>query len=253
MFGWSTTARSDRSRSRRARRAAVAVTPLEGRSLLSTLTITESVSPRVLWPPNGRRVPVTVSGTVTDRGATLNPVQFNVHNSETGTTTHNRLVTLNGNGQYSFIVDLQARRSGRDKAGRLYTINILASDSHGASGTDSAFVIVPHDQGHPVLVPAGPFITTINSPPVAPPTSPSPSTTVTSPPVSPPASPSPSSPVIISNPGNSGKHGNQGDQGDRGDQGDQGDQGDEGGGRGNGHGHGNDNGNGNGHKKAGGD
>jgi hypothetical protein len=181
-------------------------------------------------------VPVTVSGTVSDMGARITSVQYNVHDRETNTTTGNLPVTLDSNGHYSFTVDLQARRSGRDKTGRQYTIDILASDSALASSTDSAMVIVPHDRGHGIFVPPGPS-----------------GVTVTSPPATPPTSPSPSSPVIISNPGNSGEHGNQGDQGGEGDQSDQGDQGDQGGGPGNGHGNDNGNGHGNGHNKGGGD
>jgi hypothetical protein len=149
MFGRLTRVTSDASRSRRVHRAVVEVAPLESRALLSTLTITESVSPQILWPPNGRFVPVTVSGTITDTGATVNSVQYNVQDSEGINNIGNTPVTLS-NGHYSFVVDLQARRSGQDKAGRMYTIDILASDTGTppTSATDSEVVIVPHDRGH---------------------------------------------------------------------------------------------------------
>jgi hypothetical protein len=137
---------------RRSRRAAVEVAPLESRSLLSTVTITEAVSPKVLWPPNGREVPVTVSGMITDTGAPLSSVglQYNVQDSETGTTSPNMTpqIQLTQSGMYSFTVELQARRSGHDRPGRIYTINVFASDMTGGSDMAFAKVIVPHDQGH---------------------------------------------------------------------------------------------------------
>ena len=142
------TARGPGGKVTRARRdAVVGVTPLENRALLSTLTITEKASPTILWPPNGRMVPVTVSGTITDMGSTVTSAEYTIHDSETGTTSAPVAIT-SLSGSYSFMVELQARRAGSDRAGRGYTISVSAVDQAGTEATDSADVIVPHDMGH---------------------------------------------------------------------------------------------------------
>ena len=142
------TARRPGGKVTRARRdAVVGVTPLENRALLSTLTITEKASPTILWPPNGRMVPVTVSGTITDMGSTVTSAEYTIHDSETGTTSAPVAIT-SLSGSYSFMVELQARRAGSDRAGRDYTISVSAVDQAGTEATDSADVIVPHDMGH---------------------------------------------------------------------------------------------------------
>jgi len=110
--------------------------------------ITESVSPQVLWPPNGKLVPVHVSGNISDNVATVNSVQYNVQDSETGGQILSGPVMLGQDGHYSFRIRLQARRAGQDLNGRQYTINVIASDTQGNSNNDSAVVIVPHDRGH---------------------------------------------------------------------------------------------------------
>jgi hypothetical protein len=167
MFGTKTIAASMswRDRRHRSRRAEVEVTPLERRALLSTasisaptstspITITESVSPQTLWPPNGRFVPVTVSGTIkeNDTHATLNTmVDYTVTDSETNhKTMGSTAIMVNPTtmvDSYSFSVSLQARRSGHDFNGRQYTITVTASDSDNNTGFNSAVVTVPHDQG----------------------------------------------------------------------------------------------------------
>lgn len=132
----------------RARRdAVVGVTPLEDRALLSTLTITEGADPAILWPPNGKMVPVTVSGTIADAGSTVTGAEYTIHDSEAGTTSAPVAIAPIG-GPYSFTVELQARRAGSDRAGRTYTISVSAVDQAGTRATDSAVVVVPHDMGH---------------------------------------------------------------------------------------------------------
>ena len=45
------------------------------------------------------------------------------------------------------IIQLEAWRKGRDKDGRTYTINVIATDSSGNGAFASTLVVVPHDQG----------------------------------------------------------------------------------------------------------
>jgi hypothetical protein len=112
--------------------------------------ITLSTTPTSLWPPNGRIVPVTVSGTITDTVACA----VNAKSAAYAVTDeYNRVqpsggITLGAGGSYSFTIPLQASRLGKDLDGRQYTITVRATDNAGDAGSASAVVIVPHDQRH---------------------------------------------------------------------------------------------------------
>ena|SRR5437667_2139781 len=60
-------------------------------------------------------------------------------------------ITLGSAGGYSFTILLQASRLGTNRAGRLYTVNVRASDNSGNPGSASAVVKVPHDQRHWII------------------------------------------------------------------------------------------------------
>jgi len=109
--------------------------------------ITLSITPTSLWPPNGKMVPVTVSGTITDTGCTVTSAAYAV-TDEYGEIQPSGPVTLGPGGAYSFTVLLQASRLGTDLDGRLYTITVSASNNAGKTGSQAGSVIVPHDQGH---------------------------------------------------------------------------------------------------------
>jgi hypothetical protein len=110
--------------------------------------ITVSATPATLWPPNGKMVPVTVSGTITDKisGVNASTATYAV-SDEYGSVQPSGKVTLGSNGSYSFTIQLQASRNGNDKDGRQYTITVKAQDNAGNSGSASTGVTVPHDQG----------------------------------------------------------------------------------------------------------
>jgi hypothetical protein len=139
---------------RRPRRFALDLEALEGRRLLSAPrpvvpVLTESVNPTVLWPPNGRIVPVQVTGTVTRESNRSFPQLIYVVNDEYGQFDSTGVVAVRGNGFYSFTVDLQASRLGQDKDGRQYTIAVVAIDRFDHTNIiDTAVVTVPHDMGH---------------------------------------------------------------------------------------------------------
>jgi hypothetical protein len=109
--------------------------------------ITFSTTPTSLWPPNGKMVPVTISGTVTDTGCTVKTAAY-VVTDEYGEVQPSGPVTLGPGGAYSFTVLLQASRLGTDLDGRLYTITVSASNNGRKTGSRAGSVIVPHDQGH---------------------------------------------------------------------------------------------------------
>ena len=114
-------------------------------------TITVGPTPSILWPPNGKMVTVTVSGAIQDNagGSGIDPgsLAFFVVD-EYGQVQPTGSVTVASDGSYSFTVQLQASRDGNDSNGRLYAINVNASDNAGNSASATANVTVPHDQGH---------------------------------------------------------------------------------------------------------
>jgi Abnormal spindle-like microcephaly-assoc'd, ASPM-SPD-2-Hydin/Galactose oxidase, central domain len=111
--------------------------------------VTVAASPSTLWPPNGKMVPVTVSGTITDNGSGVNAstAAFAVAD-EYGQVQPSGNITLGAGGSYSFAVSLQASRNGNDLDGRQYTITVSAQDNVGNVGSASTVVTVLHDQGH---------------------------------------------------------------------------------------------------------
>jgi hypothetical protein len=110
--------------------------------------ITASTNLATLWPPNGRMVSVTVSGTISDSLSGINPstAAFAVQDSY-GLLHPSGLVSVSANGTYSFTIPLEARRDGQDKNGRLYTIVVSARDNAGNASLATTTVIVPHDLG----------------------------------------------------------------------------------------------------------
>jgi len=110
--------------------------------------ITLSVTPKVLWPPNGKMVPVSVSGTITDTGSgvNVNSAAYAV-NDEYGEVQPQGAITLGLGGAYSFTILLQASRLGTDLDGRHYAVTVQAKDNAGNVGSKTSAVIVPHDQG----------------------------------------------------------------------------------------------------------
>jgi hypothetical protein len=114
-------------------------------------TISILATPTTLWPPNGRLVTVTVSGTITDNPTgsginALNTVFFVV--DEYGEVQPTGTVTTANDGSYTFTLQLPASRAGEDRNGRQFAINVNASDNAGNTASATAKVTVPHDQGN---------------------------------------------------------------------------------------------------------
>jgi uncharacterized repeat protein (TIGR03803 family) len=111
--------------------------------------ISIAANPSTLWPPNGKSVPVTVSGAITDSGSGVNPstLACNVVDEYGLVQPSCSVGPLRTGGAYSFTVSLVASRDGSDKNGRTYTISVSASDYAGNPASAATTVIVPHDQG----------------------------------------------------------------------------------------------------------
>jgi glycosidase len=112
---------------------------------LTPPAITASANPSTLWPPNGKLVPVTVSGTITDSLSGVDPTTASYVVADEYSALHPMgPVTLGPGGAYSFVVNLQASRNGNDFDGRHYTITVKAKDYAGNLGSASTVVVVPH-------------------------------------------------------------------------------------------------------------
>lgn len=100
-------------------------------------------TPTLLWPPNGKLVPVIVSGSVIPQANCTMPqsIHFMVDDEYGELSTDLASVALD-DGTFEFLVDLEASRLGQDMDGRLYGIGIETDDQGGTS----IQVVVPHDQ-----------------------------------------------------------------------------------------------------------
>ena len=100
-----------------------------------------------LWPPNGKVVPVIISGTITDAlsGVDLSTVKYSV------TDDYNRIepkgaIVLSSTGEFSLNLQLEARRQGNDRNGRVYSVCLKAKDLAGHASQAVLRITVPHDQ-----------------------------------------------------------------------------------------------------------
>lgn len=107
-----------------------------------------SARPALLSPPNGKLVPVTVSGTMSDAGAGVDPnsASYRVQD-EYGRVQPSGAITLGAGGGYSFTVMLEASRRGDDRDGRHYSVTVSVKDNAGNTSSNQRTVSVPHDRG----------------------------------------------------------------------------------------------------------
>lgn len=107
-------------------------------------SLSGSASPRVLWPPNQKLVPIAATITVTDDYDPQPEIRLE-------SITANEALGAADVADAAFGTDdrqfkLAAKRDGGNKAGRTYTITYSATDASGNKATASTTVIVPHDQ-----------------------------------------------------------------------------------------------------------
>jgi hypothetical protein len=108
-------------------------------------TLSVTLSPATLWPPNDKLVPVTAAITVKDDYDSEPEIKLE-------SITANETLDVNdiqnaqlGTDDRSF--SLAAKRAGNNLVGRIYTVTYSATDGSGNKSTASATVTVPHDQG----------------------------------------------------------------------------------------------------------
>jgi hypothetical protein len=110
--------------------------------------VSASVNPKELWPVNHKMVPVRVSAVATDTCGEATWKIISITSSETedakgsGNTAPDWQITGDA------TANLRAERSGTNKAGRVYTIAIQATDEAGnVSEPTTLTVTVPHSKG----------------------------------------------------------------------------------------------------------
>lgn len=135
--------RSD-SAARRQRACRPAVACLEPRELNAIGQVTATVTPRILFPPNGRFVTVSVTGTVI--ATSTEPKMFfavtdEYRQFEPRARIHPVKVETN-KWAFAFTVPLQARASQRVPDGRHYDILVAAGDADNGNGA-TVGVLVP--------------------------------------------------------------------------------------------------------------
>ena len=108
-------------------------------------SLTVTLSPATLWPPNNKMVSVTAAITVNDDYDPSPEIKLesitasepladsDIHDAQFGINDRN--------------FSLAAKRAGTNQAGRIYTVTYSATDASGNKATASATVTVPHDQG----------------------------------------------------------------------------------------------------------
>ena len=108
-----------------------------------TLSIT--LSPATLWPPNDKLVPVTATLTVKDDYDPEPEIKLESITSSEVLAADDIQGAQLGTDDRSF--SLAAKRAGSNMAGRIYTVTYSATDASGNKATASAIVTVPHAQG----------------------------------------------------------------------------------------------------------
>ena len=104
-----------------------------------------AVDKTTLWPPNGKKHTVLVTGSTTDDGSGVGSATWALSDSYGEISGGG---SLPSGGSFSLPVELPASRRGNDPNGWVYTITITATDGAGNTGTRTVQVTVPHDQGN---------------------------------------------------------------------------------------------------------
>ena len=108
-------------------------------------TLSATADPTRIWPPNGKMVDVTISGSGTDAISGLASVSY-VVTDEYGTPLSITPRELTGNSAtWEEVLAVEARRDGEDRDGRLYRITITVKDTAGHSTISTVDVVVAHD------------------------------------------------------------------------------------------------------------
>ena len=108
--------------------------------------VVESVTadPDRLWPPNHKRVDVTITTDVTDPDGNADNITRTTYSV---TDEYGKYHVAETDLPEDGVISLVAERYGEDKDGRVYVITVTAYDAGELSNSASVEILVPHDQG----------------------------------------------------------------------------------------------------------
>jgi hypothetical protein len=107
-------------------------------------TLTASANPMTLWPPNGKLVQVTVTGTISPQENCSVPenVSYWIADEYGDLSSPSPINVAVQDSAFTFSLSLEASRLGDDLDGRTYELHVSTSDGGYITGD----VVVPHDQ-----------------------------------------------------------------------------------------------------------
>ena len=108
-------------------------------------SVSVTLSPTKLWPANEKFIPITATITVKDDYDPQPEIKLVSITANETLTLEDAKGVKPGTDNRQFM--LRAKREGKNKAGRIYTVTYSATDGSGNKSTASATVTVPHDQG----------------------------------------------------------------------------------------------------------
>ena len=100
-----------------------------------------TASPNVLFPPNHKLVPVTITVSNHDSFNSCRIVSV-TSNEPGGKNSPDFIITGD------LTLQLRAERSGKSKSGRIYTIEVACTDGAGNTTSTTVVVTVPHNRNH---------------------------------------------------------------------------------------------------------
>ena len=105
-----------------------------------------SADPSTIWPPDGRQVEVTIAGAGSDAVSGLAGVTYVVADEYGAPLGINPRALAGAAAEWSESLQVEARRHGRDRDGRVYRVTATLRDAAGNTATATATILVPHDQ-----------------------------------------------------------------------------------------------------------
>jgi hypothetical protein len=119
----------------------------------------------ILWPPNHKFVPVTITGVTDPEPLPITTTITSIRQDEPTLEPGSGNFCPDASGVGTSTANLRAERDGQQD-GRVYHVAFSATDSEGATCTGTVTVCVPHDQSKPVgCVDEGPlFDSTVCAP-----------------------------------------------------------------------------------------
>jgi hypothetical protein len=106
-----------------------------------------SFGPEIIWPPNGQKTAISVSGSITvPEGCSLSSAGLSLAD-QYGELGGFFPIEPSAYGSFNLSVPVTAWRDGKDPNGRIYSVTVFAADEAGASSVGPLVSRVPHDLG----------------------------------------------------------------------------------------------------------